>query len=367
MNRSTGNRRMPPVYRVPRAGVAAYLRLKRILLHFCKTLGLFHLSDRLTRRGVRILCYHGFSMADESAFSRRTFIDPGTFEKRMAFLKREGFRVLGLDEALDLLDRDAVPPRSVVITIDDGFDSVYVKAWPVLKRYAFPATLYVTTYYALKQNPVFNLAAQYLLWKTARTELDLTGLGMPGTGVVSLRTNKDKASLVEDILGHGNAACDEAGRVALVRKLAERLGVDYEGIRESRILTIMTLERIKELSAAGIDIELHTHRHGFPLDHDRAIAEIRENRTVLEPLLGKALVHFCYPSGIWEKEQWPWLAETGMRSAVTCDLGLNFGKTPRYGLKRIGDDEGLSQIEFEAEVLGFAEVLRATTRVFRRS
>jgi peptidoglycan/xylan/chitin deacetylase (PgdA/CDA1 family) len=352
---------------MPSSDVAAYLCLKRILLHFCKMLGLFRLSDRLTRRGVRILCYHGFSMADESAFSKRTFIDPGTFEKRMAFLKREGFRVLGLDEALDLLDRDAVPPRSVVITIDDGFDSVYVKAWPVLKKYAFPATLYVTTYYAIEQNPVFNLAAQYLFWKTARTELDLAGLGMQGTGVISLRTNKDKAGLVEEILRHGNAACDEAGRVALVRKLAERLGVDYEGIRESRILTIMTLERIKELSAAGIDIELHTHRHGFPLDHDRAIEEIQENRAVLEPLLGKTLVHFCYPSGIWAKEQWPWLAETGMRSAVTCDLGLNFGKTHRYGLKRIGDDEGLSQIEFEAEVRGFAEVLRAMRRGFRSS
>lgn len=358
---------MLPVYRVPRSGVAVYLCLKRILLHFCKMLGLFRLSDHLTRRGVRILCYHGFSMADESAFSKRTFIDPGTFEKRMAFLKREGFRVLALDEALDLLDHDAVTPRSVVITIDDGFDSVYVKACPVLKRHAFPATLYVTTYYALEQNPVFDLTAQYVFWKTARTELDLTGLGMPGTGVISFRTNKEKAGLLEGILRHGTAACDEAGRVVLVRKLAERLGVDYEGIRKSHILTMMTLERIKELSVAGIDIELHTHHHGFPLDHDRAIAEIRENRAVLEPLLGKTLVHFCYPSGIWAKEQWPWLAETGMRSAVTCDLGLNFGKTQRYGLKRIGDDEGLSQIEFEAEVLGFAEVLRAMTRGFRFS
>ena len=88
---------------------------------------------------------------------------------------------------------------------------------------------------------------------------------------------------------------------------------------------------------------------------------------MLEPLLAKTLVHFCYPSGIWAKEQWPWLAETGLRSAVTCDRGLNFGKTPRYGLKRIGDDEGLSQIEFEAEVRGFAEVLRAMKHGFRFS
>jgi peptidoglycan/xylan/chitin deacetylase (PgdA/CDA1 family) len=367
MNRSAGYERMLPVYKAPSSGVLAYLRLKRFFLHVCKLLGLFRLSDHLMRRGLRILCYHGFSMADESVFSRRTFIDSDTFEERMAFLKKKGFHVLGLDEALDLLDHDAVPPRSVVVTIDDGFYSVYAKAYPILKKYAFPATVYVTTYYALEQNPVFNLTAQYLFWKTAMADLDLSGLGMPEAGIVSLLTDEEKALILEKILRHGNAACDETGRIALIRNLAQRLGVDYEAIRESRILTIMTLERIKELSAAGIDIELHTHRHGFPLDHDRAIAEIRENRAVLEPLLGKTLVHFCYPSGIWAKEQWPWLAETAMRSAVTCDLGLNFGKTPRYGLKRIGDDEGLSQIEFEAEVSGFAEVLRVMRRGFRYS
>lgn len=367
MKRSAGYARILPVNKAQPWVVMAYLCLKRIFLHLCKMLGLFHLSDLLMRRGVRILCYHGFTIADESAFSRRTFIDPDTFEERMAFLKKKGFRVLGLDEALDLLDRDAVPPRSVVITIDDGFHSVYAKAYPVLKKYAFPATIYVTTYYALKQNPIFKLTAQYLFWKTAMAELDLTGFGMPETGVISLRTAEEKADILEEILRHGNDACDEPGRVAFIRNLAGRLGVDYEGIRENRILTIMTLEQIKELSAAGIDIELHTHRHHFPLDHERAIAEIRENRAVLEPLLGKTLVHFCYPSGIWAKEQWPWLLETGMRSAVTCELGLNFGKTQRYGLKRIGDDEGLSQIEFEAEVRGFAEVLRAIKRGFRFS
>ena len=367
MNRSAGNEKMRPVYKAQPGTVMAYLWIKRLFLHFCKMLGLFRLSDRLTLRGVRILCYHGFTMADESAFSRRTFIDPDTFEERMAFLKKGGFRILRLDEALDLLDRDEVPPRSVVITIDDGFYSVYAKAYPVLKKYAFPATIYVTTYYALKQNPVFKLAAQYLLWKTAKMELDITGLGMQGTGVISLRTEGEKADILERIIHHGYDACDEPGRVVFVRKLAERLGVDYEGIRESRILTLLTLERIKELSAAGIDIELHTHRHRFPADHDRAIAEIGENRAVLEPLLGRTLVHFCYPSGVWAKEQWPWLAETGMRSAVTCDRGLNFGKTPRYGLRRIGDDQGLSQIEFEAEVRGFPEVLRAMKRGFRFS
>jgi peptidoglycan/xylan/chitin deacetylase (PgdA/CDA1 family) len=365
MNRSSNYARGVPVYAARPWHVTVYLGIKRMFLHFCKAIGLFRLAARLTLHGLRILCYHGFSVADESEFSRRTFIDADTFEKRMAFLKRNGFHILGLDEALDLLDRDALPPLATVITIDDGFYSVHAKAYPVFKTFAFPATVYVTTYYTLRQNPVFNLVLSYLFWKTRNRELDLTGLGLRRTGVVSLRADGEKTTVLAEIMLHGNTVCDEMGRVALSRALGERLGVDYNRIGESRMFTIMTLEQIRELSASGIDIELHTHRHVFPFDHDRATAEIRENRAVLEPLLGKKLVHFCYPAGIWAREQWPWLAETGIRSAVTCDRGFNFKKTSRYGLKRIGDDEGLSQIEFEAEAYGFMEVLRAIKHGFR--
>ena len=282
-------------------------------------------------------------------------------------MKRKGFRVIGLREALDLLDRDALPPRSVVITIDDGFDSVHSQAYPILKRYGFSATVYVTTYYMIAQNPVFNLAAQYLFWKTASAEVDLTGLGLPKSGMHSLRSEKGKTALLGEIIRFGEEKCNEAGRMVLALELAKRLGVDYDAIIKSRILTIMSPEQVKELSVSGIDIQLHTHRHVFPLDHNRAIGEIRDNRAVLEPLLGKKLVHFCYPAGFWAREQWPWLAEAAIQSAVTCDKGFNDKKTPRYGLKRFGDDEYLSHIEFEAELCGFAEMLRVVKRRFRFS
>jgi peptidoglycan/xylan/chitin deacetylase (PgdA/CDA1 family) len=354
-----------PVYASPRKTVSLYLAVKRFLYRLCKSLGLFRLSERLTRRGLRIICYHGFSLADESSFSGRTFIDPPTLERRMAFLKRNGFRVMGLEEALDLLARDAVPPRAVVITIDDGFDSVYSAARPVLERYGFPATVYVTTYYVLEQNPVFNLALQYLFWKTRASRLDLTGLGATWSGVRSIEREKEKRALLWELVRFGEERCDEAGRVRLARMLGERLGVDYDAIATSRILTMMTEAQIRDLSAAGIDVELHTHRHVFPLDRDRAVAEIRENRAALEPLVGRPLVHFCYPAGIWAKEHWPYLAETAMASAVTSDRGLNFASTPRYGLKRFGDNEQLSQIEFEADIYGFTELYRAVKRGLR--
>ena len=80
-------------------------------------------------------------------------------------------------------------------------------------------------------------------------------------------------------------------------------------------------------------------------------------------MVGAPVRHFCYPAGRWVPEQWPWLEEAGIESAATCDRGLNPRGVPRYGLKRFGDDEALSQIEFEAELSGFTEMIRIVRSV----
>jgi hypothetical protein len=120
--------------------------------------------------------------------------------------------------------------------------------------------------------------------------------------------------------------------------------------------------QIRSLLGQGIDIQLHTHRHRLPLEQEGTVREIQENRGVLEPLVGKRLNHFCYPSGIWSEKHWPGLAETGVKSATTCDAGLNSHRNAPLALKRFLDSEDILGIEFEAEIYGFAEIVRRVKR-----
>ena len=60
--------------------------LKRLFCLASKALGLFYLSRRLTKNGLRILCYHGFALTDESEFRPGLFLRPAEFERRMQFL-----------------------------------------------------------------------------------------------------------------------------------------------------------------------------------------------------------------------------------------------------------------------------------------
>ncbi len=366
MERASDSTSTSPIYTAKPTGVKLYLGLKRLFYRLCKWIGLFALARRRTRDGLRILCYHGFSLEDESVFSPRTFIEPGTFESRMNHLKRRGIPVLRLGEALELLDSYDLPPNAVVITIDDGFYSSYSRAFPLLRALSFPATVYVTTYYAVKKRPIFRLVVQYMFWKTIERSLDPSGLGISGDRHVPISTDAEKSNAVLRVIRYGENSCDERGRAALATLLGERLGVDYGSMVESRILSIMSSGEIAELSCGGIDIELHSHRHNLPLDREAAMHEIEENRAVLEPLTGGRLVHFCYPSGFYREEQFPWLEEAGIVSATTCERGFNYADTPKLRLKRFLDGEDVSFIEFEAEIDGFSEMMRTFSTVLKK-
>jgi hypothetical protein len=232
----------------------------------------------------------------------------------------------------------------------------------LMREFPLPATLYVTTYYVTHQSPIFRHAIQYLFWKADRTELRLDGLPGLAGGILDLRSSAAVETLMWRLIRHGETSLDETGRVALSRELASRLGVDYEALARSRKLGLMTREEIHTLAGLGINIQLHTHRHQFPPDGVQVRREIADNRAVLEPLLGRRCDHLCYPSGVYQPEQWPWIEEEGVLSAVTCDVGMNDGSTPRYGLRRFLDSESVFPIEFEAELAGFSELLRRLRR-----
>ncbi len=99
----------------------------------------------LTLKGyqmVPILSYHKFSKDKANLLT----VTESAFAEQMNFLKENGYRVITLDQFFDFLDfKKPLPPKSVVITIDDNWNSVYEIAFPILKKYGYPATLFVYT------------------------------------------------------------------------------------------------------------------------------------------------------------------------------------------------------------------------------
>ena len=331
---------------------------KRAFLLVSRALGLFHLSRRLTRDRLRILCYHGFALDDEAEFFPPLFVHPARFRERLALLARHGFPVLPLDDALRRLERGDLPDGATAITIDDGFFSAYAEAVPALETHAFPATIYVTTYYAVKQAPVFRLAVQYMFWRSRAASLPASHPWAP-EAPADLTDATARVRAMWHVIEYGEARSSEQERHAISRELAELLGVDYGAICRRRLFHLMTLDAIRDLATRGFDIQLHTHRHRLPQTTEEGTRrEIVENREVLEAAVGHSLRHLCYPSSIWTPHQWPWLEALRIRSATTCSPGLNGPDTHRLALTRFLDTANVSAIEFEAELYGYLELMR---------
>jgi peptidoglycan/xylan/chitin deacetylase (PgdA/CDA1 family) len=90
---------------------------------------------------VPILCYHRFGSG-----SNKMVISPSNFAAQLDWLARNGYSVIRLAQLTAFLaGKEPLPARSVVITIDDGYESVFRHAFPLLKKHGFPATLFVYT------------------------------------------------------------------------------------------------------------------------------------------------------------------------------------------------------------------------------
>ncbi|MBF0330560.1 MAG: polysaccharide deacetylase family protein [Candidatus Omnitrophica bacterium] len=90
---------------------------------------------------VPVLMYHSVAPYSQEPLNN---VRLGQFEKQMAYIKNHGYKVLPLGQFVDGLKAGKdFDHKSVVITFDDGYKDNYTSAFPVLKRYGIPATIFV--------------------------------------------------------------------------------------------------------------------------------------------------------------------------------------------------------------------------------
>lgn len=71
-------------------------------------------------------------------------IKPDVFEAQMRFLASNGYQTITCDEFYEMITQHRpIPPKTVLLTIDDGKSSVWVHAYPLLKKYNFKATIFL--------------------------------------------------------------------------------------------------------------------------------------------------------------------------------------------------------------------------------
>ena len=90
----------------------------------------------------RVLMYHMISehLPKKQSKFNRLRVKPSDFEKQLIWLKKKNFKSFTLTELSEL---ENIPAKSVVLTFDDGYEDNFTKAFPLLKKYEFKATIYI--------------------------------------------------------------------------------------------------------------------------------------------------------------------------------------------------------------------------------
>jgi peptidoglycan/xylan/chitin deacetylase (PgdA/CDA1 family) len=332
---------------------------KSDILRRAKAAGLFRLARARSAGAVRILCYHGLWLADDGFGGDSMFMAAATFRRRLEVIRRQGYPVVPLADAVRALSGrgPALPPASVVITIDDGWWSTCDGMLPALRAQGMPATLYCDTAQLLGGKPIAHVMARYL-------------------DIIAARRRNGGATPVDD------ASVEQARRRArdLTRPMDERLagmydlarclGIDPRPYLDGRVFDYMRPDELARAHRDGLDIQLHTHRHTLGDMSAAFVAnEIADNRRALGEILGGAperFRHFCYPSGVASPAAADALSRLDLDSSTTTRQGLAWPGMPLHLLPRLLDGENLSEIEFEAELAGFGDWLRRGRQTVQR-
>lgn len=334
-------------------------KLKQATLKSLKTAGVSTVvhNSRWRRERLLILAYHGISLLDEHEWNYTQYMPSSVLRMRLQQLKDSRCALLRLDEAVTRLYAGDLPDRAVAITFDDGTADFKSQAFPLIKEFEMPVTLYLTTFYSQYNRPVFDLMISYLLWKGREETIDLKTL-IDHDATFDLRSDEAQNTARVAILEFAQSqklSAEEKDELAA--NLAGALHVDYDFLIEQRVMRNLTPKEVTELAADGVDIQLHTHRHRVPNDHDLFIREIDDNRQSIYAMTGKRASHFCYPSGVHDPAFFPWLTESGIVSATTCEPGFASVDSNRLLLPRVLDNLSLAPIEFESWVTGVSAAL----------
>ena len=187
---------------------------------------------------IPILMYHSISNEDEQRVHPyyKTNTTPAIFDEHMSFLYNNNYKVINLNDALKHLHSNSkLKEKYIVITFDDGYRDFYECAFPILNKYNFSATVFLTTDY-IGKNELFK-GKKCLNWNEVielqKKNIIFGSHTMTHPLLVSL-TNKD----IEYELSQSKAVIEDN-----IGKLVESFSYPY-AFPERNIIFIQNLRNI---------------------------------------------------------------------------------------------------------------------------
>jgi len=274
--------------------------------------GLLLQVAKFCRHPALLICtYH--RVCPSSSDYQYLSVSRDVFESHIKFVK-DNSKVVSMQEGVKGLYERNSREIYAAINLDDGYMDNYTNAFPVLKKYSVPATIFLTTDFIGKSHifwwdKVFNIISSI---KASRME----------SGVETDRIDRVLVNKREDE----------------IESFIQNIGKRSEYKENHISCPMLGWAEIKKMSNFGINFEAHTktHKNLCLLKDKEAMEELVGSKKAIEDGLGKEVIGFSYPFGIFDERIKGLAKEAGFKYARAAFKAFNYKESDPFLLSCIG-------------------------------
>lgn len=245
---------------------------------------------------LMILAYHRVLDIDERLFPFDEDVisaSPSEFRAQMEFVRRN-FDVLSFAD-LERFEsgEEPWPKRPLIVTFDDGYRDNYTNAFPILKEFGLPATIFLTTGHIGSDQLFWWDEVAYCFKQTGKRSVSFRGVF---TKRFNLSSAGRRRRAIQRVLEWAKEVDDDV-RCRFIHRLHQVLEVDsLAGLGAGMHLS---WDDVRSMASSGIEIGSHTVTHPIlsRVSEEKLDRELTESKATIEHELGTRVLSVAYPAG----------------------------------------------------------------------
>jgi len=317
------------------------------------------------QKGIRILAYHKI---DNNEFDDLNMsISVSDFEVQIKYLSKYYHVLSLLDYVRSIQNRKKIKKNTVVITFDDGYKDNYTNAFPIIKKYHVPITIFLTVTPISTGQSLWYEVIVHMIKNSKIKELDLSDYGM---GHIILNSSSDKQAAIYQIVSNAKTM-PENQRQNLIDCLRQKLIIEDNNNQNKDDMENLMLswDEMREMKNHGVTFGSHTMNHPIltQIPLETAEMEIKKSKEIIEKELGEKISLFTYPNGGSEdfnEDIIDIIRKSGFSCACSLIPGVVKTGDNLFTLNRIGVDKDfigkkkfITKALFATEMAGIFDII----------
>lgn len=327
------------------------VNIKNLFYDVAVYLRIVDICRKRTANRIKILMYHGIA-ADDERVDCWWMLRKTNFEKQIVYIAKY-FNVVSIDDAIELVSAHKVRKNTAVITFDDGYKNFLDIAYPILKPYGMPCTVYITSGLTEKRSLIWTDKLFIALHNISDKTLDLSSSGLGQWRIDNQFLRRKAFHRIIDMLKEFPVGKKQE----IIEEIFKNVVIDskHQGIKNGPF-DLLTREEVAALSKESlVTIGCHTINHEIltKLPHNEVIQEIQRSKNALEQWTNKRVDHFAYPNGSYNEKIVREIIKMGFRSAVLAEYVNDITNDP-YRLSRLGIGAWDTMSAFKCNISGLS-------------